>query len=474
MSRFIKIFLLVLVEVCFSIIYCFAFSPQDLKGKTIILPSLLDCTEYISSFYDISVLEKGKFEDKFLITDTQFLNDTVFVKDVLHLNPDKPKKESIDIILSYNNRDFVFHFPFRYSSDIFRYHRYHLSRESRLNHNTYTISPEDIEIMFYDYDEYSKLRETFSSQKLYATEKTNGFDRFEPYKFVSLNFSSDTSHKLSKTLMSFLLATFESSDGKIIEMPIKVGRSYHYFQNGRNSGRVLINDGVNFDLQECISFFAYENDLISKAAKNANHILIDSIKNKFNGQEVYVAVYDAKQVSNFEIPLLNGNSFKWSYSPEWEKVTASEVKPLIVSDYYKGIIKANYYLILERDDKPFCGLLVDDKIFRYIEIATEREKRLEAERIESERRAAERHREIEQEEKNYIASLVRKYGKANADLILNEEIRLGFTYKMVEEAWGSPNDITTVTNYGGTIECWIYGFGIYVYFKGGKVVQIVN
>lgn len=69
--------------------------------------------------------------------------------------------------------------------------------------------------------------------------------------------------------------------------------------------------------------------------------------------------------------------------------------------------------------------------------------------------------------------LTRKFGKTNADLILDGIIEIGMTKEMCREAWGEPDEInTTITAYG-TTEQWCYGFS-YVYFKGNRITVIQN
>ena len=96
----------------------------------------------------------------------------------------------------------------------------------------------------------------------------------------------------------------------------------------------------------------------------------------------------------------------------------------------------------------------------------------ETSRKEQERR--EREEVWRRQERQEQEALVRKFGSVNAKLISEGSIRLGFTKEMVKESWGFPYDTMTVSNNYGTVECWIYGFGTYVYFRGNKVVQIID
>lgn len=83
-------------------------------------------------------------------------------------------------------------------------------------------------------------------------------------------------------------------------------------------------------------------------------------------------------------------------------------------------------------------------------------------------------KEREIEEQKYYQKLVRLYGGENAKLIMNQQVRIGFTKKMCIESWGTPEYInSTITQYGKE-EQWVYGIGCYLYFSGDKLTGIQN
>lgn len=71
------------------------------------------------------------------------------------------------------------------------------------------------------------------------------------------------------------------------------------------------------------------------------------------------------------------------------------------------------------------------------------------------------------------AVLTKKYGAANAVLILEGKVRLGMTKKMCEEAWGHPYSKNKSIGSWGIHEQWIYG-NSYLYFEGDKLTSIQN
>ena len=72
------------------------------------------------------------------------------------------------------------------------------------------------------------------------------------------------------------------------------------------------------------------------------------------------------------------------------------------------------------------------------------------------------------------ANLIRKYGTAIANLIIQGKVRIGMTKQMCLESWGKPDDINTTTGSYGTHEQWVYGNENYLYFENGKLTDIQN
>ena len=69
--------------------------------------------------------------------------------------------------------------------------------------------------------------------------------------------------------------------------------------------------------------------------------------------------------------------------------------------------------------------------------------------------------------------LTKKFGAANANLIIEGKIKIGMTKAMCEEAWGYPDDINSLVGSWGTHEQWVYG-NSYLYFEGDKLTAIQN
>ena len=97
-----------------------------------------------------------------------------------------------------------------------------------------------------------------------------------------------------------------------------------------------------------------------------------------------------------------------------------------------------------------------------------------AQRAEEVRQREEARLQQEKEQKERKATLYRKYGKATAELILEGKVRIGMTRAMCREAWGSPEDINTMSGSWGVHEQWVYGLSSYLYFENGILSSIQN
>lgn len=99
----------------------------------------------------------------------------------------------------------------------------------------------------------------------------------------------------------------------------------------------------------------------------------------------------------------------------------------------------------------------------------------EKQRIKEEKRQkkeAEYQAMLEKEEREYKANLIKKYGKRNALLILENAVQIGFTKEMCVEAWGEPYDINRTVTRNSIHEQWVYGIGRYLYFEGNILTAI--
>jgi hypothetical protein len=67
---------------------------------------------------------------------------------------------------------------------------------------------------------------------------------------------------------------------------------------------------------------------------------------------------------------------------------------------------------------------------------------------------------------------ITKYGKLNADLIINGKVKLGFTKEMCLESWGPFFNPSKTVNNQGVFETWMYSVTQILHFKDGVLTQI--
>ena len=89
------------------------------------------------------------------------------------------------------------------------------------------------------------------------------------------------------------------------------------------------------------------------------------------------------------------------------------------------------------------------------------------------------HNGMEKEYETLVCGKVTEKGKVNAKLIINGEVRLGWSKDMCRESWGKPHDINTTTGSWGVHEQWVYeysfddSYSIYcLYFENGVLTTI--
>lgn len=71
-----------------------------------------------------------------------------------------------------------------------------------------------------------------------------------------------------------------------------------------------------------------------------------------------------------------------------------------------------------------------------------------------------------------LADLTKRFGAKNAKIIADGKVSIGFSQEMCKEALGEPDYINTTQNMFTTLEQWVYGHDLYLYFQKGKLQSI--
>lgn len=78
----------------------------------------------------------------------------------------------------------------------------------------------------------------------------------------------------------------------------------------------------------------------------------------------------------------------------------------------------------------------------------------------------------EKTEKERLAELTKRFGAKNAALIAKGKVSKGFSKEMCKAALGEPDYINTTQNMFTTLEQWVYGVNLYLYFQKEKLQYI--
>lgn len=437
---------------------------MELKGKRIIIPPLKEIQR--GSSYTADVLSKMKFEDKFEYNELIY-GDTLAITDVQHLNVGDKKNEKVLIHLLHNGIPIVFYLPIYFKSDdqrVYRNFYTNLTTDLGVFSVNKIAKIENINLCYYDADLISQINLEWLNHLVYPRETefaevyngrhfaTEQMNKFEPYLFLGFKFLNLNN---SNGNFEILNAVFSNKNGVKYYLPIQ-----HAHSHENANGHIL---------QDFTDSFYSDIELKTHCENNRNAALIDSIQQLYVGKEVYI---DKSKLENstseraFNLASRNGSLNNWGDG--YFKI--SEVRML---PSYNNKPFYQYFAIAHNESSEFA-IPIDNNFHNIVVdgLTHRAEVEAEASRLKIERMAQEA--EWERQEREQKAALSRKYGSANAKLISDGAIRLGFTKAMVREAWGAPYDTMTVSNNYGSVECWIYGLGSYVYFRGNKVIQIID
>ena len=327
----------------------------------------------------------------------------ILVEDVVYITSSKGTIKEMRLFLKSSSDDIVFSVPLgqTYSGGL----NYKIKR---------TLSPDDVHINCFDYDELSSYAAEKTGKQFYI-DKEKGRKTFNGIEIESgkLWFTYSQGDSLGKYQLLPQTTNSSSSNNK-----------FEYFRD------------------YCAK---WEDQLIEDAKSKADTLYISSLNKQFGGKEI----------------ILNGNGSA--------PVFFQEIK--LDNDDYADSYR--YIMFLKNSDgKVIKNSLIPEK--QNIILAEDFRKNEQLKQEEQERIEKKNAKQLAQEEAAYKAKLIRKYGKRKASIILEERVEIGFTKEMCIEAWGEPYDINrTITKYG-THEQWVYGSGSYLYFDGNTLTAIQN
>lgn len=436
-----------------------------LNGRRIIIPPLVNIQR--GSFYTADVLNKLKFNEKFEYNELIF-GDTLMVTDVKHLNKDDKKNEMILIQLIHNNRPIVLYLPLYIKTDDNRIYRNFYGKGETIS-EFFSINKkipfDNVRLCYYDADMINRIKSEWLNRIVYPREtefakiygkynrlETVRMGKLEPFFFCGFEFLDPEEHKGNFEMLN---AVFSNKQGVKHYLPI----------NAAN----IEEDKYGHQLHNLTNAFFSEADLQTYCERNRDSNLIDMVEQHYVGLEVFI---DESKLDKGKTERAFNTAYYGETLKDWGDgyfhITDVKMLPSHSNRPY-----FNYFAIASNGNSEFA-IPIDTDFSDIVVSASIHRKELAEETSRIERERIEREAEWAKQERQEQAALARKYGSANAKLISEGSIRLGFPKAMVKESWGSPYDSMTVSNNYGTVECWIYGFGTYVYFSGNKVVQIID
>jgi len=239
------------------------------------------------------------------------------------------------------------------------------------------------------------------------------------------------------------------------------------------------NDRIFVNIDSIESLFIEESRFLDICEARYHDSYVDEFATKYVNQNIHIESNKYKVFSYINAYYVN--PIKGIVE---ERLTKGDYHCDRVGLYYTccgDSLYYSYHVVLKEIDGSdkqgkewFCPI----KHFKRIDIEfdsvykeKQRQIELEKQRKEEEEQLRQQQEE-EKEQLQYHQMLVKKYGKANAKLIEEGEVRIGFTKEMCIEAWGEPEFKNTMTNADGKYEQWVYGWFSYLYFKDNKLITI--
>lgn len=473
------------LRIVISLIFLILFSCRvvaedifDLAGKSIMLAP--PAIKYENSVYNCTVLKNYKFPEQAL-SNLNIFGKIIKVERVEHINKGK-KDEAVLVVINVEKECVVLYLPMRFpdkSKALYTLYNTQstlyfsvLSSERRTN-------PLSYQLVYYDALEFQNFEERFKNKTIRPVkniknvifDNQQAIDRYvkeygdnsiyssvlclhAKYDCTGLKFSQSSNHMLFKPLcVSFL------SNNKEINVPLLAkGRSYK--------------SSTLRDFSLCLET---DEEFIFNSKAQYDSIFIQELSHKYIGKEIYSncsntlelignsiyamnSIYDMYPTKNYNIGSTDG--YFTCYDIRL-------MKPHEKDKYFK------YYAILKDSTQNLAWAFpVDENFEKYNELGYIHREKEKQQLLRKQEEEQQRINNIKKEEQQYSAELIRKYGKRNAKLIEDGEVRIGFTKEMCIESWGEPySKNITQTRYGKR-EQWVYGIGSYLYFQGNKLIGI--
>jgi hypothetical protein len=442
----------------------------DYKNKTIIIPPYTN-GRHPNNVYQTKALKRNDFQEKYRIN-VDIYGKRVFVNDVIFFD-NQGIDRAICLLITYDDSQYVLHFP------LFKLHNYYYAYTTPYEEKIYKkcdgyfghieiakiddkkniqetiilLAPNSLRMLVYDVDEIERINDSLKGKTVYF-----GFDSkgYTPWNYEKL---LQRPWKYEGMIFPWEFEKFEYNVNSIY----KQAPVYCKFVN---NGEVFYYD-LNYD-----GYFVSDADYMNQCKKLYYSDFVDKCNQRFSHQMIhikckndYLSCYSWDSKNNIQHPFARSGIFYC----DTIVLAYTDSKDSLYYSYYAIINKIN-----DDNEKVEPNLYYPIKQFEIdeVELNYVYQNRIIQKEIERQQAELERIQKEEKEEQEYHRMLVKKYGSANAKLIENGEVRIGFTKQMCIESWGEPEVINTTTTKNGKIEQWVYGWFSYLYFEGNKLVAI--
>ena len=459
------------------------FVPSSLVGHTIIIPTYNGGDAKLNFVYNTSVLKNKKFNYQ-NYSSAIVLGKPIKITDYKILHQGK-KNEILCLLVDVDNNHVVLAFPMKVRkseftesliADLF----YEKGESSQWTSSYKTYSIKDIDLHYYMADDIQQFNNAFLNTEVYLTG-TDDRASCREYKFAGFGFRKRNC-KFAESEHRFWISSYSKSytvkSNNLDDLyAVLKGKKDVYIKIKENNRQPLNENSIAFSgLKKLIMG---ESDYRNSFKPLFSPSFLDSIHGLASGKE-----YFFKKSNN------QAKGFLLSKEPDFNKYKEITLSDLF--DHYavfsgiqqirtvdsKDVVRYEYYLLGKGADKElfedYLAVPLNFDVRKCIEDGLTHRENVRNEEQNRAKANRERLAQIEREEKEYKNNLIKRYGQANAKLILNGEVRIGFTKAMCEEAWGAPDYINNTISSYGTWEQWVYGIGSYLYFSGNKLVVIQN
>lgn len=473
---------LVLSSYAIDIYKPYIFNPQEIVGKTILIPTYNGGDNVLHLAYTENVLHGGELGHQNYFNE-KVLGHPIRILDYKILNQGK-KDEVLCLVSEVKKQKFVLCFPMNIRKDdhdgkLIAELFYGKPIKETMSYALYSI--DDINLNYYLSDSLTDFENKFKDKKVYLCGDDYVSQKeytFEGFKFIKRDKEFKRANKEWKfwPYSSIKRQPVIRRNNLDDNFAILKGEEYTVYVKIKGNN-IKPTDEDCVAMSGLAKLFLNEPDYKASFAQSYDNKRLNVLKDTLTQREFFFAynknltgacgmIGETTDFSPYKsLTAQNLGNHYVRIDSISQKKCFNDKK---VCFYYFAIGKGTEDGVF---DKP-VALLLNDNILRQLNDGPSHREKVRLAELQRQKENQERIAQQEREDREYRNILVRKYGAANAKLIMNGEVRIGFTKQMCEEAWGEPQYINNTISSYAKWEQWVYGLGTYLYFSGNKLVVI--